>query len=628
MEAYCRIFRAAEHLHTALMDTLCDPETGVCTVSYDFPLEMLEDKLVSVLGCMISLLNKGRQDVLSGRSSIMASFRVEEMNAIEDKRPPLATFRSEIKRCCESLHVALENYLTPGDARSNDIWRKLQRLKNVCYDLGFPREEDSPSHMLFANWASVSVSTSKEDTSSADSDVVFWKGGQVTEEGLKWLMDRGFRTIVDLRAETVKDKFYQVALDDAVGSGKVELFKFPVEIGTAPSKEQVEKFAALVSDPNRRPLYLHSKEGVWRTSAMVSRWRQFVVRHESQLASNSSISSFGTSAQGRPMPSVDTITTLRAEKNSEDGDSLVQNSMDNTSSPNGVLSNQASVIIEEHDQEISSSCSVGLTHGEFVPLVETNDTMSLSAFSAEIVPFKLQIPPRDVFSRKEMSNFLRNRNISPSTFATSVRRRSRSVPAVRESCTSTSGTVDQVRKDSVSVLMEIGNSNESSVNKDHSVLGQKSTTGNGVTLDYRNDISNGAAVDGGRPPLIANGHSALVTNKMASKEDVSATIGPDLKNNGHLSIVPGDNGLEVIEGNMCASTTGVVRVQSRKKAEMYIVRTDGFSCLREKVTESSLAFTHPTTQQQMLMWKSTPKTVLLLKKLGSELMEEAKEVVI
>ena len=81
-----------------------------------------------------------------------------------------------------------------------------------------------------------------------------------------------------------------------------------------------------------------------------------------------------------------------------------------------------------------------------------------------------------------------------------------------------------------------------------------------------------------------------------------------------------------VDGNMCASATGVVRLQSRRKAEMFLVRTDGFSCTREKVTESSLAFTHPSTQQQMLMWKSPPKTVLLLKKLGDELMEEAKEV--
>ncbi|MBA0659476.1 hypothetical protein Goklo_011613 [Gossypium klotzschianum] len=98
------------------------------------------------------------------------------------------------------------------------------------------------------------------------------------------------------------------------------------------------------------------------------------------------------------------------------------------------------------------------------------------------------------------------------------------------------------------------------------------------------------------------------------------------KSNGNASSYSSDDELVSIEGNMCASATGVVRVQSRKKAEMFLVRTDGFSCAREKVTESSLAFTHPSTQQQMLMWKSTPKTVLLLKKLGPELMKEAKEV--
>jgi NAD+ kinase len=82
----------------------------------------------------------------------------------------------------------------------------------------------------------------------------------------------------------------------------------------------------------------------------------------------------------------------------------------------------------------------------------------------------------------------------------------------------------------------------------------------------------------------------------------------------------------LVDGDMCASATGIVRLQSRRKTEMFLVRTDGFACTREKVTESSLAFTHPSTQQQMLMWKSPPNTVLLLKKLGDELMEEAKEL--
>ena len=78
--------------------------------------------------------------------------------------------------------------------------------------------------------------------------------------------------------------------------------------------------------------------------------------------------------------------------------------------------------------------------------------------------------------------------------------------------------------------------------------------------------------------------------------------------------------------SMCASTTGVVRVQTRQKAEMFLVRTDGISCTRERVTESTLAFTHPSTQQQMLMWGTRPRTALLLKKLGHELLEQAMEV--
>nr|GMD88631.1 NAD kinase 2, chloroplastic-like isoform X1 [Ipomoea batatas] len=121
-----------------------------------------------------------------------------------------------------------------------------------------------------------------------------------------------------------------------------------------------------------------------------------------------------------------------------------------------------------------------------------------------------------------------------------------------------------------------------------------------------------------------NGEFANTRGEL-ERNAISSTIITDQMSNVEAPASSSDEELE-IDGDMCASATGVVRVQSRKKAEMFLVRTDGFSCTREKVTESSLAFTHPSTQQQMLMWKSTPKTVLLLKKLGQELMEQAKEV--
>lgn len=73
--------------------------------------------------------------------------------------------------------------------------------------------------------------------------------------------------------------------------------------------------------------------------------------------------------------------------------------------------------------------------------------------------------------------------------------------------------------------------------------------------------------------------------------------------------------------------------RKNQKAEFFLVRTDGYICTREKVdgalmgppcrglsdappdaqrpptvpADSSLRFLHPTTQQQMLMWKTRPK---------------------
>ncbi|XP_028119069.1 NAD kinase 2, chloroplastic-like isoform X1 [Camellia sinensis] len=556
VEAFCRIFRAAEQLHNALMDTLCNPSTGECSVSYNFPSEdkpLLEDKIVSVLGCMVCLLNKGKEDVLSGRSSVLSSSRVADVNVMEDKLPPLAVFRGEMKRYCESLHVALENYLMQDDDRSLNVWRRLQRLKNVCFDFGFPRGDGDPCHALFANWNCVYLSTSKEDIESLDSEVAFWRGSQVTEEGLKWLMENGFKTIVDLRAETIMDKFYETVLDEAILSGKVELVKLPVEVRTAPSMEQVEKFAALVSNLSKKPIYLHSKEGVWRTSAMASRWRQLMVRYASQFVSK--------------------YTTTQSDIPSQDGGTMEELS---TSNLKGSCFGDENGLLPEKNDMINNSTSDILSHdspaaenehhnftGAYFGVVSHQDTTSMtSANNDDVNPLKSQLPPSNVFSRKEMSIFLRNK-ISPPTYINYQQRRLETLCAPRENYNEALQRSEIIVSNPDSRLMEAGNSNGSAKNR---------------------------------------------------------------RNNSVASTGSADDGLELIEGNMCASATGVVRVQSRKKAEMFLVRTDGISCNREKVTESSLAFTHPSTQQQMLLWKSTPKTVLLLKKLGQELMEEAEEV--
>ncbi|GFP89848.1 NAD kinase 2 chloroplastic [Phtheirospermum japonicum] len=537
VEAYCRIFRAAERFHNALMDALCNPLTGECTVSYDMPSEdkpLLEDKIVSVLGCMVCLLNKGREDVLLGRSSIMSSFRDLDKTVMDDKVPPLANFRSEMKSYCESLHVALENYLTPGDDRSLNVWRKLQRLKNVCYDSGFPRSDNHPSQTLFANWGPVY-------SSDENSGVDFWKGGQVTEESLRWLVEKGFRTIIDLRAENVKDGFYEAVLDEFVSSRKIEVIKLPVEVGTSPSLGQVAQFTDLVSDFSKKPIYVHSKEGRRRTSSMISRWRHYMDRKASST------------------------------KRREIGDS-VSSDNENRSLPQ----NPDPPLAQNQPVSIKEDAVVGAVNGGIKSTIDFYDNVK---------PLESQIPPTDIFSKKEMSGFFRNKKVSPGTYFSYERKR-----------------LDMVSALQYKYLEKEANSNLN-VNKEEISSEPRAvviTNGSYQVTTVQDEANSGA------------GYDKTVTGPIRS--DVESYVSSD------------DENMDILEGNMCASATGVVRLQSRKKAEMFLVRTDGYSCSREKVTESSLAFTHPSTQQQMLLWKSTPKTVLLLKKLGKELMEEAKEV--
>ncbi|XP_038990641.1 NAD kinase 2, chloroplastic-like isoform X2 [Hibiscus syriacus] len=627
VEAYCRIFRAAERLHAALMDTLCNPVTGECSVSYDFTPEekpLVEDKIVSVLGCLLSLLNKGREDVLSGRVSIMNTFRAADVSVMEDKLPPLALFRSEMKRCCESLHVALENYLTPDDFRSLHVWRKLQRLKNACYDLGFPRRDDHPCHTLFANWQPVCLSTSKEEIESKDCEIAFWIGGQVTEEGLKWLIDRGFKTIVDLRAETIKDNFYQAAMDDAISSGKVEFINFPVEVGTAPSMEQVERFASLVSDGNKNPIYLHSKEGVWRTSAMLFGWRQYMTRFASQFVSNRLVSdtlSQDENGSGELQTSSSIEETLKLQETNE----LLQETLHVIHGSNRAHHKEAS----DNDKEDNKICGTNndlvsiqvMTSGEAV--IDAEGTM-INIYET-VDPLKAQIPPCNVFSRKEMSRFLGN-NISPETFLNCQLKTVK--PIARETSITSTWRSEVVHANTESLLSETRNSKGVSSAKSPSQGHKSSNIGSGVHMNgsgYASSIPNvNRSLQGEQHSMTETKFATLYGN--LSEHMASTSSSKSKMSNGKASTYSSDDELGSIEGNMCASATGVVRVQSRKKAEMFLVRTDGFSCTREKVTESSLAFTHPSTQQQMLMWKSTPKTVLLLKKLGPELMEEAKEV--
>lgn len=626
VEAYCRIFRAAERFHNALMNALCNPVTGECSVSYDVPSEdkpLLEEKIVSVLGCMVCLLNKGREDVLVGRSSIMNSFRDLDKSGMDDKLPPLANFRYEMKSYCESLHVALENYLVPGDDRSLNVWRKLQRLKNVCYDNGFPRGDGHPCQTLLANWSAVYFSTSKEEAQSDNMAIAFWKGGQVTEESLNWLLEKGFRTIIDLRAETVKDNFYESVLYEAILSGKIELINIPVEVGTMPLAEQVEQFAALVSDSSKKPIYVHSKEGKRRTSSMVSRWRQYIDRVAS--AKRRAITSDLVSQDTQELEDSDFSMNFEVGKSSDNGNGSVLQKSD-SSYTNAVAFNDLETPSIQKQSQSTMGANNSLTTDD-PAAVSVNGVVESNVESYEDVkPMESQIPPLDIFSRREMSSFFRNKKISPGTYFSHEQKRLEMLSALQYNY---NGAVMKKESNSSPSRNKVETMNGSVGGTKLASEPQSSAINNGSyqnatvlsrPMAFPNKVNNGASYDKSKE------NGSVQTSNDLSKNPISVMVTGQNRSDVESYLSSDDENLEIIEQNMCASATGVVRVQSRKKAEMFLVRTDGFSCTREKVTESSLAFTHPSTQQQMLLWKSTPKTVLLLKKLGLELMEEAKEV--
>lgn len=629
VEAYCRIFRAAEQLYVVIMETLCNPLTGECSVSYDHPSEdlpLLEQKVVAVLGCMVALLNRAREDVLSGRSSLMNAFQIREVNRLDGKLPPLAVFRGEMKRCCESLHVALENYLTPFNDRSSGIWRKLQRLKNVCYDAGFPRGPDLPCQTLFANWTPVCLSAKKEEMSSTECEVAFWTGGQVTVEGLTWLIEKGYKTIIDLRAELVRDEHYQAAVEHASSCGKIKVVKLPVEVRTAPSMEQVEEFTSLLSDSDNTPLYLHSQEGVWRTSAMISRWRHCMARSQSISVRNQPVGS-------SEIPS--NSLTENGDRNLCNQNPISKKLQGGNGSLQKDAAHSTNVVVNKHGYQTfgsenqSKSGANNITSQKDTEKTHEVEVGSSESFSREIDPLKAQFPTCDMFSKREMSSFFKSRKISPLMFLNYRQKGFETLPVSRETASLTIKDNKILAAAEVSGTVRKGSSNGTYNQKDllfrpHDVGVTNGSYNSNVSPTSVGLVANGS----GRKETYVDTKSdlSLSTRNSLTKKPVYTSVGNDKSNGGKVSVPSVDEGLEVVGGNMCASATGVVRVQSRRKAEMFLVRTDGFSCTREKVTESSLAFTHPSTQQQMLMWKSAPKTVLLLKKLGPELMEEAKEV--
>jgi protein tyrosine phosphatase (PTP) superfamily phosphohydrolase (DUF442 family) len=95
------------------------------------------------------------------------------------------------------------------------------------------------------------------------------RGGQPTKEGIRFLRDHGYRTVVSFRSDSPdRDEVLRS------GMGYVEI---PLHAGifgaTDPTEEQVHQFLSVVTDSSRLPVFIHCLRGKDRTGVMSAIYR-------------------------------------------------------------------------------------------------------------------------------------------------------------------------------------------------------------------------------------------------------------------------------------------------------------------------------------------------------------------
>ncbi|HBQ18058.1 MAG TPA: protein-tyrosine-phosphatase, partial [Myxococcales bacterium] len=81
---------------------------------------------------------------------------------------------------------------------------------------------------------------------------------------------QGVRTVVNLR------HFHGRTEGDRVCAAGMRYEWIPLESTDAPTSAQVDRFMAIVTDPEAQPVYVHCLHGVDRTGAMIALYRMRV----------------------------------------------------------------------------------------------------------------------------------------------------------------------------------------------------------------------------------------------------------------------------------------------------------------------------------------------------------------
>jgi protein tyrosine phosphatase (PTP) superfamily phosphohydrolase (DUF442 family) len=94
-----------------------------------------------------------------------------------------------------------------------------------------------------------------------------WRGGVPDAEGVRWLKERGVRTVLSLR------HFHGADESTFVRAAGLRYEQIRLASTDEPEPAQVRRFFEIIQDPEAQPVYVHCLHGVDRTGAMIALYR-------------------------------------------------------------------------------------------------------------------------------------------------------------------------------------------------------------------------------------------------------------------------------------------------------------------------------------------------------------------